>query len=169
VFIEGLHNFSDVAQANIQNGFMCCPYVDYENKKEYSSWKILHSHLLRKGFMPSYNCWTKHGERGVMMEDSEEEEDDDMYPEYGDAAIGEAEDEGIGEAKDEEASHEPADDLRRAIIDAHIEAESVNEKRKLKWHVRRSQKKVVPKLRRWQHKAQYHTVISAMEGKDWFI
>jgi hypothetical protein len=35
--------------------------------------------------MPSYNCWTKHGERGVMMkDDEEEEEDDDMYPNYSD-------------------------------------------------------------------------------------
>jgi hypothetical protein len=36
-FIEGLHNFGDVAQANIRNGFMCYPYVDCGNKKEYSS------------------------------------------------------------------------------------------------------------------------------------
>jgi hypothetical protein len=33
--------------------------------------------------MPSYNCWTKHGERG----DNEEEEDDDMYPKYGDTVM----------------------------------------------------------------------------------
>ena len=41
--------------------------------------------------MPHYNVWTKHGERGVMMEDGEEEEYDDNYvpPEYGDAATGE--------------------------------------------------------------------------------
>jgi hypothetical protein len=44
----------------------------------------------------------------------------------------EAEDEEAGEAEDEEASDEPADDLRRAIVDAHREAESVNEKQKLK-------------------------------------
>jgi hypothetical protein len=70
---------------------MCCPCVDYQNKKEYSSWKILHSHLLQKGVMPSYNCWTKHGKRGALMEDIEQEEDDDMYPKYGDTAIGESE------------------------------------------------------------------------------
>jgi hypothetical protein len=103
---------------------MSCPCVDCENKKEYSSYKILHSHLLRKGFMPSYNYWTKHGERGVIMEDNKEEEDDDMYPEYSDTAMGEAEAEGTGEAEDEdeEASDEPDDDLRRAILDAHREA-----------------------------------------------
>jgi hypothetical protein len=110
---------------------MCCPCVDYENKKKYSSWKILHSHLLRKGFMPSYNCWTKHGERGVMMEDNEEE-NDVMYLEYDDTASGEAKDEETGEAGDEEASDELVDDLRRAIVDAHREAESANKKQKLK-------------------------------------
>jgi hypothetical protein len=29
--------------------------------------------------MAGYNCWTKNGERGVMMEDGEEEENDDNY------------------------------------------------------------------------------------------
>jgi hypothetical protein len=43
--------------------------------------------------MSDYNCWTKHGERGVIMEDNEEEEDND-------------EDE-------EEAPYETADDLGR--------------------------------------------------------
>jgi hypothetical protein len=33
-FIKGLRNFGDMAWANIQNGFMCCPSVDCENKKE---------------------------------------------------------------------------------------------------------------------------------------
>ena len=90
-FISGLGNFLDVAELNKENGFMWCPCVDCQNKKSYSIKKTIHSHLLRKGFMASYNCWTKHGERGVMMEDNDEEyEDDDnyMFPEYGDTARG---------------------------------------------------------------------------------
>jgi hypothetical protein len=67
-----------------------------------------------------------------MMKDNKEEEDDDMYPEYSDTAAGEAGAEGTGEAEDEEASDVPADDLHRAIVDAHREAESENEKRKLR-------------------------------------
>jgi hypothetical protein len=78
------------------------------------------------------------------MEDNEEEEDDDMYPEYGDTATGEAEAEGTGEAEDEEASDEADDDLRRAIVDAHREAESVNEKRKLKGMLEDHKKKLYP-------------------------
>jgi hypothetical protein len=40
--------------------------------------------------MSGYNCWTKHGERGVMMEDNNEEENDDnypVYPEYSDTTM----------------------------------------------------------------------------------
>ena len=82
--------FLEVAEANKQNGFMCCPCPKCGNTKSYSFRKILHTHLLYKGFMPHYNVWTRHGEMGVMMEDGEEEEDDDNYvpPEYGDAATG---------------------------------------------------------------------------------
>src|SRR3989337_4431339 len=124
-YIKGLHNFLEVAEANKQNGFMCCPCPNCGNTKSYSDRKILHTHLLYKGFMPHYNVWTKHGERGVMMEDSEEEEDDDSYvpPEYGDAAMGEAKDQ-------EEPDDVPEDDLRRVIVDAKRQCESENEKLK---------------------------------------
>jgi hypothetical protein len=75
--------------------------------------------------MPHYNVWTKHGEIGVMMEDSEEEKDDDNYvpPEYGDAATGEAEDQ-------EEPDDVPGDDLRRVIVDAKRQFQSEKEKLK---------------------------------------
>ena len=90
-FIAGLRKFLDVAEANKEDGFMPCPCVDCRNVKEHSSSRTLQGHLLRRGFMPSYNCWTKHGERGVMMEDNEEEKDDENYPmfpeEYGDTAM----------------------------------------------------------------------------------
>ena len=78
-YIKGVHNFLEVAEANKQNGFMCCPCPICGNMKSYSDRKILHSHLLYKGFMPHYNVWTKHREIGVMLEDSEEEEDNDNY------------------------------------------------------------------------------------------
>ena len=64
-FINGLQHFLRVADANKRNGFVFCPCSDCKNTKDYSDSKILHSHLFRYGFMPSYNCWTKHGERGL--------------------------------------------------------------------------------------------------------
>jgi hypothetical protein len=70
---------------------MGCPCGVCHNKKYYSSYKILNAHLLWSGFMPSYNCWSKQGERWIMMEDNEEEDDDDnypMFPTYSDIAMG---------------------------------------------------------------------------------
>jgi hypothetical protein len=104
-FINGMHYFICVVDANKQNGFMSYPCDVCQNKKDSSNSSILHIHLIRSGFMSSYNGWTKHGERAVIMEDNEEEEGDDNYPkfsEYGGTSMGEDE---------EEAPGEPADDL----------------------------------------------------------
>src|SRR3954463_42053 len=80
-FIKGMHYFLRVAEANNRtNGFIYCPCSSCKNMKDYSTSKTIHVHLLENGFMPSYNCWTKHGERGVILEDNEEEEDSDNYP-----------------------------------------------------------------------------------------
>jgi hypothetical protein len=81
-FIKGMHSFLNVAEANKQNGFVCCPCGVCRNEKDYPSSKTLHIHLFRFGFMSGYNCWTKHGERGVMMKDNDEEENDDNYHEF---------------------------------------------------------------------------------------
>ena len=81
-----MRSFLNVVEANTRNGFMCCPCHVCQNEKDYSSSQTLHIHLIQSGFMSGYNCWTKHGEKGVMMEDNEEEENDDnypMFPEYG--------------------------------------------------------------------------------------
>ena len=89
--------------------------------RSYYDSKTLHIHLLYKGFIPHYNVWTKHGVRGVMMEDNEEEEDDDNYvpPKSGDAATGEAEYAAPGEAEDKEEPDDVPDyDLRCVIVDA---------------------------------------------------
>src|SRR4051812_32487524 len=122
-YIKGVDKFIDVATANKKNGFMRFPCVQCRNNKEYSSSKIIRGHLVMKGFMPSNNCWTKHGERGVMMEDNEDYHH--MFPEYGDTAMEDNEEEG-GE---ERASYEPADDLGMVISDAkHCETEKEKSK-----------------------------------------
>ncbi|KAK1643349.1 hypothetical protein QYE76_061154 [Lolium multiflorum] len=120
-FREGVNSFLLVAEANkSKQGFMCCPCLKCKNEKDYSCSRDIKSHLLRFGFMSSYNVWTKHGEEGVMMEDGDEEEDNDdqyrsMFSECFDTAMDDNEEEG-GE---EQASDDPVDDdLRRAISDA---------------------------------------------------
>ncbi|KAK1677149.1 hypothetical protein QYE76_037997 [Lolium multiflorum] len=118
---RGVNSFLLVAEANkSEQGFMCCPCLKCKNEKDYSCSRDIKSHLLRFGFMSSYNVWTKHGEEGVMMEDGDEEEDNDdqyrsMFSECDDTAMDDNEEEG-GE---EQASDDPVDDdLRRAISDA---------------------------------------------------
>src|SRR4051812_31264415 len=76
----GLRNFLNVAKANKKNGFTYCTCTFCVNTKDYSDSETLHLQMIQNGFMPHYNVWTKHGERGVMLEDNEEEEDDDNYP-----------------------------------------------------------------------------------------
>ena len=71
-YMVPLKKFLDVAEANRVNNFMPCPCVKCRNIKGYSKRSSLHADLVRHGFMPSYYCWTRHGERGVMMEDNEE-------------------------------------------------------------------------------------------------
>ena len=161
-YIKGVHDFLEVPEANKQNGFMCCPCPICGNTKSYSDRKILHTHLLYKGFMPHYNVWTRHGEIGVMMEDIEEEEDDDNYvPPYGDAATG-----GAAEDQEEPDDVPDDDDLRRVIVDARTQCESQKEKLKFDRMLEDHKKRFVPQLRRWQHKARYRTGIAAVEGRE---
>jgi hypothetical protein len=75
-YIKGLSGFLQVAKSNKpSSGFITCPCKKCKNEKDYSSIKSLHDHLFNWGFMPNYFVWTKHGERGVIMEDDEEEND----------------------------------------------------------------------------------------------
>ncbi|KAK1679437.1 hypothetical protein QYE76_040285 [Lolium multiflorum] len=122
-FREGVNSFLLVAEANkSKQGFMFCPCLKCKNEKDYSCSRDIKSHLLRFGFMSSYNVWTKHGEEGVMMEDGDEEEDNDdqyrsMFSEfYDDTAM---EDNEADDGGEERAPDDPVDDdLRRAISDA---------------------------------------------------
>src|SRR6185369_3732765 len=139
-YMQGVQSFLKVAEANKREGFMLCPCRNCRNEKDYPRSQDLHIHLIEHGFMPGYNCWTKHGERGVMMEDNEEEQNDDNYmcPEYSGNERGEAE--------DEEVPDEPIidDDLRRVIVDAQTEAESALEKLKLEQMLEDHKKRLYP-------------------------
>ncbi|WVZ83355.1 hypothetical protein U9M48_030513 [Paspalum notatum var. saurae] len=83
-------------------GFISCPCIDCKNEKEYSSSKALHDHLMRRGFMPGYVCWTKHGELGVLQgEDDDEEEgniDFTQFNSFADTLMGDADDEDTTDA-----------------------------------------------------------------------
>jgi hypothetical protein len=76
-----MHANLEVAKANKNpKGFMCCPCSVCRNDKNYFDYRTLHFHLIKNGFMANYVLWPKHGERGVLMVDNKEEEDDNNIP-----------------------------------------------------------------------------------------
>jgi hypothetical protein len=128
-FIDSLHYFLDVAEANKRNGFICCPCRDCQNKKDCSSSRTLHNHIFANSFMSNYICWTSHGEKGVIMEDNEEEDCDDNFPSHtGFSAFDD--DTAMEEPEGEVADDDPTDNLGQALRDAREDCESEKERMK---------------------------------------
>ncbi|XP_066335752.1 uncharacterized protein [Miscanthus floridulus] len=149
-FIEGLHYFLGVAEANKRDGFMCCPCALCKNLKEYSSSMSLHSHLLKSGFMSNYICWTKHGESGIMMEEGEGEDldIDDIIAQYGafdDTTMG-------GDEEEVAVEDDLGDALGDAIRDAQQEWKSEKEKVKFERMLEDHRKLLYPTAEEGQKK-----------------
>jgi hypothetical protein len=64
-FINGMHEFIDAAKKHNHDGFFRCPCRICKNEKDYASTRTIHNHLFENGFMPNYNVWTEHGEKGI--------------------------------------------------------------------------------------------------------
>nr|ABA98354.1 transposon protein, putative, CACTA, En/Spm sub-class [Oryza sativa Japonica Group] len=118
-FIDGVHDFLRVAEANRHKGFICCPCNKCKNQKEYSASRTIHFHLFESGFMPSYNCWTSHGEQGVEMEEDEVEDDNILdFAQY----VG-FEGNQTGEEERDADGNDVADDLGQMLQDAKEDCE----------------------------------------------
>jgi hypothetical protein len=130
-YIAGMQDFLEVAKANKNpKGFMCCPCSVCRNDKDNSDWETLHLHLIKNRLMANYVLWTRHGERGVVMEDNEDEEDDNNIPDW---AGGQDFADTLMEDADEEEIPEDGhvDDLGQVLKDAQRDCENDNEKAKL--------------------------------------
>lgn len=79
-FIDGVHSFFSVANADKPKGFICCPCKKCKKQKQYSTSRTLHVHLLQSRFIPTYNCWTLHGALEIAMQ--EDGEEDDNIPDW---------------------------------------------------------------------------------------
>ena len=101
------------------------------NEKDYSSSRTIHSHLFNSGFILNYYVWTKYGERGIILEDGEEE--DDFVPHfehnYHDAGL---EDTAMGEPKEDTEGYVVEDDLGQMLRKAEEVCETEKESRDLK-------------------------------------
>jgi hypothetical protein len=67
-FIEGLETFLETAveykkPENMSDvHYIYCPCVDCSNVKKTQNIEEIQEHLLIRGFMSGYTCWTEHGE-----------------------------------------------------------------------------------------------------------
>ena len=101
-FINGVHEFVGTTEKHKYGGFVRCPCKFC--KKNYSSSWTIHSHLFNSDFMPNYYVWTMHGERGIMLDNDEEEEESipDFAGDYSaffeDPTMGEPEEDAEGHA-----------------------------------------------------------------------
>ena len=111
-FINGVHEFIDVAKKHKHGGFFRCPCQLCKNEKDYSSTRTIHSHLF-------------HNEDG--------EEEDDFVPHfehnYHDAGF---EDTAMGEPEEDAEGHVVEDDLGQMLREAEKVCETEKESRDLK-------------------------------------
>jgi hypothetical protein len=84
-FIEGLETFFDTAveykkpEDMSHVHYICCSCVDCCNEKKTRDIEEIREHLLVRGFMSGYNCWTQHGEyKEVVLEETDVGGDDDV-------------------------------------------------------------------------------------------
>ena len=58
-------NFAKKSMTDNARDYICCPYKHCNNEKKYRTTDVLKSHLIMRGFMDDYRCWSKHGEKGL--------------------------------------------------------------------------------------------------------
>ena len=153
-YINGLRGFLVVAEANKPpSGFIICPCKMCKNQKDFSSIKSLHDHLYKWGFMPNYFVWTKHGERGVIMEDDEEE--DDQIPDwtqegaFADDPMGE---DYMGDTQGAAPADEPLDELGEMLRGEKEDCENVKESKKFERMLEDHKKPLYPGCKEGQKK-----------------
>lgn len=109
--------------------------------------------------MPSYNCWTLHGDFGIAMEeDDEENENIPNWAQYG----GFADTTGDGGGAVEE--NNGADDLGQILCDIKKDCESDKEVQKLECMLVDHKMLLYPGYEQGAQKVGHHAGIAAMEG-----
>ena len=128
-FIDGVNEFIKVAEKHKYGGFVRCPCKICKNEKDSSS-RTIHSHLFSSGFMPNYYVLTKHGERGIMQDNNEEEVGRilDFAANYG-AFF---EDTAMSESEEDTEGHVVENDLGQMLPEAKKVCETEKESRDLK-------------------------------------
>lgn len=56
-------NIADNDKRTRMSEYMLCPYANCKNEKMFSHSSGVQSHLIHRGFVEHYSCWTRHGEQ----------------------------------------------------------------------------------------------------------
>ena len=115
-FMDSVHEFIEAAEKHKYGGFVRCPCKFCKNERDYSSSRTIRSHLFSSGFMPNYYVWIKHGERGIMLDNNEEE--DDRIPDFAGNYGAFFDDAAMGEPKEDAEGHDVEDDLGQMMSEA---------------------------------------------------
>jgi hypothetical protein len=107
--------------------------------------------------MPNYICWTKHGEKGIIQADNEEEEDMPDFAQFIDTVMGEVE-----EALVQDDGHDD-DDLAKMIRDEKKERENERDKKKLQRMLEDHKTSLYPDCKEGQKKLR--TVLELLQWK----
>ena len=77
--------------------------------------------------MDNYTLWTKHGEPGVVMQDGEDDDDDNIADWAHLYEAGVFEDEPMDEAEENAAEDQPPDELGQVLVDSQKDSETLKE------------------------------------------
>ena len=113
-YLNGLKSFIRAAELDMLNqrkSAMCCPCVDCQNDRKFTSSMHVHAHLIIRGFMDDYRYWNKHGEEGINYRDLQTGCMDDQGL-SGSRTAGQIHEEGLS------GSH-PSHDGEEALFDDH--------------------------------------------------
>ena len=73
-FISGVTEFMNLAESTKRRigdaDYILCPCTDCANTESHEVADV-QMHLVSRGFMDEYTCWTRHGEEEVMDEDTQ--------------------------------------------------------------------------------------------------
>jgi len=94
--------------------------------------------------MPKYLCWTKHGEKGVMMEDNEEIDYDDAQIPIHAGFSAFDDDTAMEESEADVAENEPTDELGQALCGEREDCESEKERLKFQQMIEDHRKLLYP-------------------------
>lgn len=78
VYLDGVTEFLTAAEKKAvesHDRWVPCPCSDCENIKSFTNTTQIQTHLIRRGFMAGYDCWTYHGEERIETDEEQSQGD----------------------------------------------------------------------------------------------